>query len=120
MKLDTTLRTLAISAIAFASSIALPAFARGNAEAGKEKSLTCQACHGADGNSIDPMYPRISGQYEDYLARALREYRGGARKNVIMAGFATLLSDQDILDLAAYYSSLPGELGDLSTHTKGK
>lgn len=120
MNSNKTIRHLAVLAVLFAACASLPAFARGDAAAGKEKSLACQACHGADGNSIDPMYPRISGQYEDYLARALREYRGGARKNVIMVGFATQLSDQDILDLAAYFSSLPGELGDLSKHYKAK
>ncbi|MEO8011240.1 MAG: cytochrome c [Dokdonella sp.] len=120
MNPEKTILTLALLAVALLCFAPLPALARGNAEAGKEKSTTCQACHGADGNAIDPMYPRISGQYEDYLARSLREYRGGTRKNVIMAGFATMLTDQDILDLAAYYSSLPGELGDMSTNSEAK
>lgn len=98
--------------------VAAPVAAKGNLEAGKQKSLACQACHGTDGNSIDPMYPRIAGQYADYLARSLHEYRNGGRKNVIMAGFATTLSDQDILDLSAYYSAMPGKLDDLSNHLK--
>ncbi len=106
--------TLALLAIASAGTPALAA--KGNVEAGKQKSLACQACHGTDGNSIDPMYPRIAGQYADYLARTLQEYRSGGRKNVIMAGFATTLSDQDILDLAAFYSAMPGKLDDLSDH----
>lgn len=98
---------------------AAPAFAaKGDIEAGKTKSLPCQACHGADGNSIDPMYPRIAGQYADYLARALHEYKDGNRKNAIMAGFATTLSDQDILDLSAYYSAMPGKLDDLKKHLR--
>jgi len=103
-------------------AVSLPAFAaeggragRGNVEAGKDKSLACQACHGQDGAAaIDPQYPRLAGQYADYLARALHEYRSGARKNPIMAGFATTLSDQDINDLAAYYASLPVTLVDLA------
>jgi cytochrome c553 len=101
---------------------AAPAFAaeKGNIEAGKQKSLPCQACHGADGNSIDPMYPRIAGQYEDYLVRSLKEYRSGKRKNAIMGGFATTLSDQDIADLSAFYSALPGKLADLSKHLSAK
>ncbi len=79
----------------------------GDADAGKEKSTTCQACHGADGMGIDPMYPILAGQYEDYLAHALRAYRDGERKNAIMAGLVTTLSDEDIEDLAAFYASLP-------------
>jgi cytochrome c553 len=88
--------------------------------AGKSKAVPCQACHGTDGNAdVDPQYPRIAGQYADYLAQALREYRSGDRKNPIMAGFATPLSDQDIADLAAYYAALPGRLTDLHGHVQG-
>lgn len=85
----------------------------GDVEAGKEKSLTCQACHGPDGLGTNPMYPVLAGQYEDYLAHALRAYRDGSRKNAIMAGLAAPLSDEDIEDLAAYYASLPGGLKTL-------
>ena len=92
-----------------------PTFAEGDADAGKTKSATCQACHGPDGNAgIDPQYPRLTGQYRDYIAKALHEYKSGERKNPIMAGFAGTLSDADIDDLAVYYSSLPGtKLTDL-------
>lgn len=97
-----------------ALGLAMPAFAAGDVEAGKQKSLPCAACHGADGNAdVDPQYPRLAGQYADYLAQSLHEYRSGERKDPIMAGFASTLSDQDIEDLAAYYSSLPGHLVDL-------
>jgi cytochrome c553 len=71
---------------------------------GKAKSVACQACHGADGNSVDPQFPRLAGQYEDYLARALTDYRSGARRNPIMNGFAAGLSDADIANLAAYFA----------------
>jgi len=74
--------------------------------AGKAKATeVCAACHGADGNSQSPDFPRIGGQYPDYLAKALRDYKAGRRKNPIMAGFAQTLSTQDIDNLAAYYSS---------------
>ncbi len=76
--------------------------------AGKEKSAMCVACHGADGNSTDPQYPRLAGQHANYLERALLDYRSGARKNPIMAGFAGGLTDADIANLAAYYSSQAG------------
>ena len=98
------------------------AFANGDADAGKTKSAPCQACHGPDGNAgIDPQYPRLAGQYEDYIARALHEYKSDDRKNPIMKGFASTLSDADIADLAAYYSSLPnGKLVDLHGHISGE
>ncbi len=82
----TTLAALSLSAL-----MAGPALA-GDAEAGKQKSATCAACHGPDGKGTLPMYPNIAGQYEDYLAHALRSYRDGTRKNAIMAGLAAPLN----------------------------
>ena len=79
--------------------------AGGDAENGKALSATCAACHGADGNSTIPANPILAGQYESYLIRALTDYKSGDRSNAIMAGFAAGLSDQDIRDLAAYFSS---------------
>lgn len=95
--------------------------AKPDIEAGKQKSAPCQACHSADGNAdIDPQYPRLAGQYRDYLAQALREYKKGNRSNLIMAGFVAPLSDQDIEDLAAYFASLPGgKLVDLHDRVQG-
>lgn len=101
--------------------VAGAASAKGDIEAGKTKSATCAACHGPDGNAgIDPQYPRLAGQYADYIARALHEYKSDDRKNPIMKGFATTLSDADIDNLAAYYSSLPGKLTDLHGHIEGE
>jgi len=82
----------------------------GDISKGKELSATCAACHGADGNSTIPTNPKLAGQYESYLIQALSDYRSGARKNAIMAGFATGLSDSDIKDLAAYFASQSSEL----------
>lgn len=76
--------------------------------AGKDKSAMCQSCHGADGNSTDPQFPRLAGQHASYLAKALEDYRSGARKNPIMAGFAGGLTDDEIANLAAYYASQKG------------
>ena len=73
--------------------------------AGKEKSKTCAACHGENGISQAPDFPKLAGQYSDYLERALRDYKSGARKNAIMAAQVTTLTQQDFADLAAYYSS---------------
>lgn len=87
----------------------------GNAERGREKSAICQACHGVDGNGIGmDMYPVLAGQFADYLEHSMRAYKTGAREDVVMRGFAAPLSEQDIKDLAAWYASQKGPLGDLS------
>lgn len=81
---------------------------------GKATGQSCIDCHGADGNApIDPTYPKLGGQYADYLAHALQAYRSGDRQNALMTGQATQLSDQDISDLAAYFGSRPSKLRDL-------
>ena len=91
--------------------VALAASAQASAAdlaAGKAKATeVCQACHGADGNSASADFPKLGGQYPDYLAKALRDYRSGQRKNPIMAGFAKPLSSDEIDNLAAYYASQP-------------
>ncbi|HTA64668.1 MAG TPA: cytochrome c [Xanthomonadaceae bacterium] len=107
-----TLRILSASLLLVLAGSAL---ARGDAAAGAAKAKSCTACHGTDGNATqDSQYPRLAGQYADYIARALHEYKNGDRTNPIMKGMATPLSDQDIDDVAAYFSSLPGKLHDLS------
>lgn len=92
--------------------------AAGDPEAGKAKSAVCAACHGTDGNSMIPMNPKIAGQHEKYLIKQLEEFRlasqsGGqeGRNNAVMNGMAAGLSDQDIKDLAAFYSSQEGKDG---------
>ena len=102
--------------LAFASAQVL---ANGNIENGKQKSATCFACHGADGNSVDPQYPRLAGQYNAYLVQVLHEYKDGQRNNAIMKGMDATLSDQDIEDIAAYFSSLPTKLDTLKGHVQG-
>ncbi len=87
------------------------AFAAGDAASGKQKSQTCAACHGPDGNSpTGPDFPRLAGQYYDYLLKALRDYKSGARKNPIMGGQVGSLTSQDMADLAAFYSRQKGSL----------
>jgi len=88
-------------------AMSAPALAA-DADAGKKKSQTCVACHGPDGNSPSPEFPKIAGQHQDYLVRALKDYRSGARKNAIMAPIASNLTLRDIDDLAAYFSSQKG------------
>ena len=101
----------AIAAAAAAALVAAPA-AAGNIELGRAKAeQACASCHGKDGNTpIDPSYPKLAGQYRDFLERALLDYRSEARKNAIMVAQAKQLSRADISNLAAYYASLPGSL----------
>ena len=77
-----------------------------NAGAAKAKEV-CATCHGMDGASPQPDNPKLGGQYADYLAKALRDYKSGARKNPVMQGFASALTKQDIENLAAYYAAQP-------------
>ena len=91
-------------AVVFAAGAAFGA----NPEAGKEKARPCAACHGADGNSPSPDFPRLAGQYYDYLVKALTDYKSGARKNPIMAPQAANLTRRDMEDVAAYFSGQQG------------
>ena len=73
--------------------------------AGKEKAKVCAACHGENGVSQAPDFPKLAGQYSDYLVRALNDYNAGVRKNPIRAGQVANLKKDDIADLAAYFAS---------------
>lgn len=78
----------------------------GDAAAGADKAAACAACHGADGNSADPQYPKLAGQHERYTARQLALFKSGERNNPIMLGFAAPLSPQDMRDIGAYFATL--------------
>ena len=100
--------------LALSSSSAL---AGGDAAAGATKAKEiCAACHGADGNSPSGAFPKLAGQWESYIAAALHQYKSGSRKNAIMAPQAQNLTDQEIADLAAYFSQQPAVLHMLSPH----
>lgn len=87
--------------------------ARANVK-GTATGQSCIDCHGADGNNpLDPTYPKIGGQYRDYLAHALQAYRSGSREHALMSNQATDLDDQQIADLAAYFASRPAQIRDL-------
>jgi cytochrome c553 len=88
-------------------ALLLPAFAfsKGDPAKGQTKALTCSACHGQDGNSMNPEWPNLAGQHEKYIVKSLRAYKDGTRNAVLMASQVAGLSEQDIEDLAAYYSS---------------
>ena len=92
----------------FGMALGNPVWAADNAAAGKEKSAACAACHGADGNSIVPDFPKLAGQNADYLSHTLKAYKNKTRSNAIMNSQAATLTDQDIANLAAYYASQKG------------
>ncbi len=81
-------------------------FAAGDAEAGKAKSAVCAACHGVEGISALPANPNLAGQVPGYIASQLAAYKSGERANAIMAGQAAGLSEEDMADLDAYFSSM--------------
>ncbi|WP_207462631.1 cytochrome c [Azospirillum sp. SYSU D00513] len=88
---------------------ATPALA-GDAQAGRQKALQCQTCHGMDGLAKIPAAPNLAGQPEDYLIKSLTDYKTGARKNEMMSVVAPGLSEIDIADLAAYFNSIEVEV----------
>jgi cytochrome c553 len=99
---------IALPALLFAASLAAGQVAAADIEAGKKKAQeVCAACHNMDGVSTIADYPKLAGQYPDYMAKALRDYQSGKRKNPIMAGMAAGLTPKDIDDVSAYFSSLP-------------
>jgi cytochrome c553 len=85
--------------------LTLPAHAAGSAEAGKAKAAVCAACHGVDGNSLNPEWPSLAGQHDTYILSTLKAFKSGTRKNVLMAGQVAALADQDMQDLAAYFAA---------------
>ena len=78
----------------------------GDAAAGKAKAASCAGCHGANGISNNPMWPNLAGQQPGYLAKAIKDYRDGNRNDPMMSPMAKPLSDADIENIAAYFSSL--------------
>ena len=104
--MNAIVKTLAAAA---ALAVALPALAAsGDAEVGKKKSAPCQVCHGANGMSVSPEFPNLAGQHREYLMAVLHHYKNGKRKNPIMRAQVANLTERDIADLAAWFSSQQG------------
>lgn len=103
--LGMAMKKLLITTLAFLTFGAVaPSMAAGDASAGKGKAGLCAACHGADGNSPSDMFPKLAGQGEAYLVKQLQEFKSGVRNNAVMAPMVAALTEQDMADLAAYYS----------------
>lgn len=114
------MKKLALALSVVVAAISSPAIAEGNAEAGKTKIIVCSACHGMDGNSMIDMYPKLAGQHGTYLQKQLHDFRSAAqtggkngRMDPIMGGMSIALSDQDILDISAYFASQTVQVGEV-------
>ena len=101
------LLTLGVAGTAQAAATALV----GDAAAGQAKTAVCGACHGPDGNSMAPNFPKLAGQGDRYLLKQLHEIKDGKRQVLEMTGLLANLNDQDLADIAAYYSSQKGSVG---------
>ncbi len=97
-------KMLLMALIGMTLAMSTSLMAAGNAAAGKSKAMMCAACHGADGNSPSDMFPKLAGQGEAYLVKQLTEFKSGVRSNAVMAPMVAALSEQDMADIAAYYS----------------
>jgi cytochrome c553 len=106
MMLRSRLAAVIAAGCAIAAHAVTAGFAAGDVSAGRQKALMCQTCHGLDGKAKIPEAPNLAGQNELYLAKALKDYRSGARKNEMMSLVAPMLKDKDIDDLAAYYAAI--------------
>jgi len=84
---------------------AATAHAAGDKEAGKEKAIPCQICHGKGGRSTNPLYPVLAAQHAQYIVKQLKAFKAGTRKDPIMNGMAEPLTDADMEDLAAFFQS---------------
>lgn len=101
MKNQIVIAAVLIGMASFGSAVA-----GGDVAAGKAKAAVCAACHGANGISNNPLWPNLAGQKEQYLIKQIKAFKSGERKDPLMTPQAAQLSDQDIENLAAYFSSL--------------
>ena len=85
-------------------AVAAEGLVDGSAEAGKARAVFCGACHGADGNSVNPVWPSIAGQHPTYIVEQLHAFKNGTRTEPLMLGQAMLLSEEDMRNLAVYFS----------------
>lgn len=111
-------RILTLAAASVALSVASFAqadvFIDGDAAAGKTKAATCAGCHGVDGNSPAPANPKLAGQNASYIVEQLKHFKSGDRQNATMASMVNALSDQDMADIAVYYSEQKVKVGAAS------
>ncbi len=101
------LQTTILAALAWSATTVMAA----DIQAGKTKSSACAACHGTDGNSMVPTFPKLAGQHANYIEKQLKDFKSGARKDPIMVGQVAALSDDDMRNLAAFFHSQKTKAG---------
>ena len=104
-------------------ALSMNAYAAGNAATGQAKAAICAGCHGVDGNSINPEWPKLAGQHADYLIKQMNDFKSDThRSNALMAPMLVDLTNQDIADLAAYFESMPtsGGFASAELHALGE
>ena len=99
----TSLLASIVAAIAYLACA--PAMAEGDVAAGQQNAATCVACHGMDGNSVNPQWPSLAGQHASYLADTLAAFKSGKRSDVLMNAQAMMLEDGNVADVAAYFAA---------------
>ncbi len=100
------MKKLILVAVALVASVTMNVAVAGDAAAGKAKSAACGGCHGFDGNSPIPMYPKLAGQNEAYIAKQVKDFKANTtRQNAIMLGMVAALSDEDAADIGAYFQA---------------
>jgi cytochrome c553 len=109
-----------VAACAVGLMSAVTAYAAGDASKGSTiANQVCMACHGADGNSAITMYPKLAGQHPEYISKQLNNFKSGERKNAVMAGMVTNLSQEDMDNLGAYYAAQTPKDGQAKSNGKG-
>ncbi|MFQ6004903.1 MAG: c-type cytochrome [Woeseia sp.] len=98
---------VAISALLFSLQVSADGLVAGSFEAGKTKAVRCGACHGPDGNSVNPEWPSIAGQHAPYIVRQLKAFQNGERTNILMSSQAMTLTEQDMKDVAVFFAAQP-------------
>ena len=99
--------SLSILCFSLTATVFADGLVNGDIEAGKAKSITCGACHGADGNSVNPAWPSLAGQHATYSVAQLQAFKNGSRSEPLMLGQVMTLSDEDMRNLAVYFASMP-------------
>lgn len=95
-----------VAVIASACMLHSPLTLAADAKAGAQKAITCQICHGPQGKSTNPIYPKLNGQHAKYVIKQLNAFKRGERKDAVMKEIATGMSDTDMRDVAAYFESI--------------
>lgn len=114
---------LAIGALSFGTLAHAQVLVEGSVEAGQAKSVPCAACHGPDGNSVNPQWPSLAGQSARYIVQQLQAFKNGERSDPLMTPQAMMLSEEDMRNLAVYYAAqepAPKTVADVSLLEKGQ